>query len=285
MQIRGILIPIGGNEDKGKNDDELYTLDYIHEGILYHVVQESGGIHASIKVIPTASSIPKEVGKNYIQAFTKLGCTDIEVLDIRSREDAEKEEVMEKIAAADCVMFSGGDQSKITNNIGNTSLHKLLHKRLIEEPIVIAGTSAGAMMMSQEMIAGGSSAYSMVKGAVNMYKGLGFVPNLIIDSHFVMRGRFGRVAEAIAQFPHLLGVGLAEDTGLIIKTCNQFKVIGSGMVMIFDPSKLTHNNFSELSEDTPMSIANLIVHILVNGDQFSIDERKLEVLPMDAEFI
>ncbi len=151
--------------------------------------------------------------------------------------------------------------------------------------MVIAGTSAGAMCMSEKMISGGSSKESFIKGAVRMKKGMGLIPKLIIDSHFITRGRFGRLAEAIARFPNLLGIGLAEDTGLVIKNCNTFEVIGSGMVILFDPSDIRHNNEKLLEKGLPMSISNLKTHILANGDRFNISKRKLTVVPSDEAFI
>jgi cyanophycinase len=285
LKKKGTLIPIGGNEDKGIEADEMYTLDFIDEGILYHVVREAGGIDANIVVIPTASSIPVEVGENYLTAFDTLGCKNVEVLDIRSKEDSQTERAISLIRNANCVMFSGGNQSKITDEIGGTTIHKILVDRYTNEPgFVIAGTSAGAMVMANEMIAGGSATESFIKGAVTMYKGLGLVPSLIIDTHFIKRGRFGRVSEAVAQFPHLIGIGLAEDTGMIIKN-NKCRVIGSGMVIIFDGRRLTHNKHSILSEGTPMSLTGLRTHILSNGDRFHIDKKKVKVLPIEAPFI
>lgn len=283
--IKGTLIPIGGNEDKGMGGSENYTLDFIQEGILSHVVRESGGENARIVVIPTASSIPLEVGQNYVHAFSKLGVNQVDVIHILDRDDSDKKQYLRLVEQANCVMFSGGDQSNIVNRIGGTRMHQILQNRYENEDFVIAGTSAGSMCMSKEMIAGGSSTESLFKGAVRMRDGMGFIPELIIDSHFIQRGRFGRLAEAVAKFPQLLGVGLAEDTGVIIKNCNEFKVIGSGMVVLFDPSKLTHNNEEILEPGTPMSMSNLVVHILSNSDQFIVDQRRIEILPLDAAFI
>ena len=286
QKIKGTLIPIGGNEDKGIEESEIYTLEFIDEGILYHVVKESGGVDANIVVIPTASSIPVEVGENYLTAFSTLGCKNVEVLDIRSKEDSETERAINLIKNANCVMFSGGDQSKITDKIGGTSIHSILIERYNnEEGFVIAGTSAGAMAMANEMIAGGSASESFIKGAVNMYNGLGLIPELIIDTHFIRRGRFGRQSEAVAKFPNLLGIGLAEDTGMIIKNGNNCTVIGSGMVIVFDGSTLTHNNEKILKEGTPMTMANLTIHVLSNGDEYDIKNRKVKVLPIEASFI
>ncbi|QCW99071.1 cyanophycinase [Aggregatimonas sangjinii] len=285
MSVKGTLIPIGGNEDKGTDVHEQYTLEFIADGILARVVQESGGVTAKIVVIPTASSIPDEVSKNYLQAFGKLGCTNVLILDIRKREQSEDKENIEIVRQADCIMFSGGNQSEILRKIGGTSIHTILKERYQNDSIVIAGTSAGAMCMSEEMITGGSSKEAFIKGAVGMSAGMAFIPNLIIDSHFIRRGRFGRLAEAVAIFPDLLGVGLAEDTGLVIKNCNTFEVIGSGMVILFDPSRLKHNNQKVLEKGEPITLQNLKTHILANGDRFNIKKRKLKVLPLDAPFV
>ncbi len=285
MDIRGVLIPIGGNEDKGVDTPEHSTLEFIGDGILARVVHESGGKDAMIVVVPTASSIPDEVWENYLDAFGKLGCTNVHLMDVRKREDSELEQNIMLAEQADCFMFSGGDQSQITGKIGNTSIHAILADRYKKDSLVIAGTSAGAMCMSKEMITGGSSKEAFIKGAVGMAEGMDFIPNLIIDSHFIRRGRFGRLSEAVAKFPNLLGVGLAEDTGLVIKKCNTFEVIGSGMVILFDPSKLKHNNQKILEEGEPMSLSNLRTHILANGDRFNIKSRKLKVLPLDAPLV
>ena len=284
--VKGTLIPIGGNEDKGIEENEKYTLEFVDDGILFHVVEQAGGIDANIVIIPTASSIPVEVGENYIEAFTTLGCKNIAVLDIRSKEDSEKEASIELIKNANCVMFSGGDQSKITNKIGGTTIHKILADRYKnEEGFVIAGTSAGAMAMATEMIAGGSATEAFIKGAVTMYKGLSLIPELIIDTHFIRRGRFGRQSEAIAHFPHLIGIGLAEDTGMIIKNGNDCTVIGSGMAIVFDGNDLKHNNQHLLKEGTPMTLVNMKVHVLSNNDKYDIKNRSVSVLPVEAAFI
>jgi cyanophycinase len=284
--VKGTLIPIGGNEDKGNEENEQYTQEFISEGILFHVVKEAGGVDANIVIIPTASSIPVEVGENYLDAFTTLGCKNIAVLDIRSKEDSEKTSSIELIKNANCVMFSGGNQSKITDKIGGTTIHTILADRYKnEEGFVIAGTSAGAMVMANEMIAGGSASEAFIKGAVSMYNGLNLIPELIIDTHFIRRGRFGRQSEAVAKHPNLIGLGLAEDTGMIIKNGSDCTVIGSGMVIVFDGSKLTHNNEKILEDGTPMTMANLTIHVLSNSDMYSIKKRKVNVLAIDAPFI
>ncbi len=285
MVIKGILIPIGGNEYKGIETRERYIPESIEQGILARLVKESGGCEKSIAIIPTASSIPDVVSDNYIRAFDKLGCTKVKIVDIRNKNDAEDRENIARIEQADCVMFSGGSQSKIVQKIGGSTIHDILLERYKSEAIVIAGTSAGAMCMSQQMISGGNNKEAFLKGSVRMNKGMGFMPKLVIDSHFITRGRFGRLAEAIARYPELIGVGLAEDTGMVIKNCNTFEIIGSGMVILFDARKIKHNNERLLEKGMPMSISNLKTHILANGDRFDIKKRKLKIVPSDAAYL
>ncbi|KQC32837.1 cyanophycinase [Nonlabens sp. YIK11] len=282
MEIKGTLIPIGGNEDKGIEEQEIYTLEFIQEGILARVVAETGGTNATIVVVPTASQIPVEVSNNYLQAFGKLGCENVHIMDIREREDSLKPEFLELMRRADCVMFSGGNQSLITRKIGGTELHSIIMDKYQNTNFVIAGTSAGAMCMSKEMITGGSAKESFVKGAVGLGQGMSFIPSLIIDSHFIRRGRFGRLAESVATFPDLLGVGLAEDTGLVIKKGKTIEVIGSGMIILFDPRKVTHNNLPYIENGENLSVANMRTHVLSNGDIFNIKKRKLKIVPAES---
>ena len=282
-KVKGTIIPIGGNEDKGTHRDESTRLNFVQKSILARVIRECKHPEPLIVVIPTASGIPVEVGEKYRAAFGQFKAVRVHVLDIRERQQTEDQENLRWIEKADCVMFSGGTQSKITRIIGDTPMHRVLMQRYLEEEFVIAGTSAGAMSMSGAMIIGGKSTESLFKGAVKTGKGMGYIPDLIIDSHFIQRGRFGRVMEAVARFPQLLGVGLAEDTGLVIKYCNECEVIGSGMVVLVDPSQLTHNNEKILEEGTPMSLSNLIVHVLSVGDCFRLDNRELKILPMTQD--
>ncbi len=285
-QIKSTLIPIGGNEKKGHDKDETRSLEFIEEDILFHVVKQSGGKNAKILVIPAASRIPVELSEIYTKAFNKLGVRHVKVLNLKSRQDSENKNSLELVRQANCVMFTGGDQTKIIKKIGGTELHKLLMDRVLnDEHFVMAGTSAGAMAMASEMIAGGSSTEAFFKGTVKMGKGLGFLPEVMIDTHFIMRGRFGRQSEAVAKFPGKIGFGLSEDTGMIIKNGNDCTVIGSGMVIVFDGNDLTHNNEEVLPEGTPMTMVNLRVHVLSNGDQFDIKKRKVTVLPIEAPFL
>ena len=282
MKSKGTLIPIGGNENKGIRTNEKFHTEKIEKGILSRVVIESGGVNALIIVIPTASSIPVEVSKSYVEAFGKLGCKNIRIADIRTREESEKEEYINLISKADCIMFSGGNQSEIINKIKDTTLHKILLDRYHNSSLVIAGTSAGAMCMSEEMITGGRHKEAFVKGAVGMGKGMGFLQKIVIDSHFIRRGRFGRLAEAVAKFPELVGIGLAEDTGLVIKECNTVEIVGTGMVIIFDPGELEFNTEKYVNKGQLMSVTNLKTHILAQGDIFNIEKHQVKILHVET---
>lgn len=282
-KFTGTFIPIGGAEDKGMFANAKYP--FKKEGVLAHVLRESGGKDAIIKVIPTASSLPVEVGRDYTNAFTELGATNIEILDIRDSKQGRDPGVLKAVEEADCLYFSGGNQSKIAHRLGKGPFLELLKHRMYNEDLVMAGTSAGAMCMSENMIAGGSASEALVKGAVKLKTGLGMLPGLVIDTHFVRRGRFGRLAEAVAANPTRLGIGIAEDTGLIIKPGYDVTVIGAGMVIVMDPSGLTHNSHGVLKEGTPVSITDLRVHMLANGDKMQLTKNKIDVLPLKASFI
>ena len=283
--IKGTLIPIGGNEDKGYHKAKRFRLEYISKGILARVLLESGGKNSKILIITTASGIPEEVGNMYIDAFSKLGCDNVEPLYIGSKAEADYEANLEKVRTVDCVLFSGGNQSKITTYIKNTEFHKILMSRYKNEEFVVAGTSAGAMCMSSQMITGGSSKESFIKASTKMRQGMSLLPDIIFDTHFIQRGRFGRLSEAVAKFPDLVGIGLAEDTGMVIKNGNECDIIGSGMVIIFDPGELTHNNYQILKDGTPLTMRNLITHVLSWGDRYYISDRRVEVLATSKSLI
>ena len=275
---KGKLIAIGGAEHKG-NDlaTDIYqtnNLNFFELGILRRVVEEAGGVNARIEVITTASMIPYEVGENYLNAFGKIGCTNIGLLHIRSREDALKQEYIERIRQCDAVMFSGGNQLRLSATDGGTEFLKILKKRYQEENFVIAGTSAGAMAMSNTMIYEGKASMAHLKGAVKITTGLGFLNGVIIDSHFVKRGRFGRLAQAVAANPGCIGIGLGEDTGMLITDGNKMEGIGSGLVVIIDGHDIRHSNIADIPDGNPISVENLKVHFCEKGNGYLIEERK-----------
>lgn len=280
---KGILIPIGGGEDRGEEQNPV--LPFEQKGVLKHVLDMAKGADSKVVLVTSASSIPKEVSAAYRFGFKRLGCEKMVHYHITDKDECNDETLLNDFATADVVMFSGGNQAKLPKRIRKTKLHQLLLDRYRNEPLVIAGTSAGAMAMSEYMVAGGSSSEAFVKGAVQMKTGLGFIPELIIDTHFVRRGRFGRLAEAVAIRPRCVGIGLAEDTGVIIQDGDHFTVIGSGMAIVMDPRSVTHNNHSILKEGTMMSMTNLTTHLLANGDKFRLADHTVQVLPMGQSFI
>ncbi len=275
---KGKLIAIGGAEHKG-NDLEVdgfhrNNLNFFELGILRRVVEEAGGIGANIEVITTASMIPYEVGENYLNAFGKIGCTNIGLMHIRTRQDAMNNEFIERIRQCDAVMFTGGNQLRLSATDGGTEFLTLLKKRYKEENFLIAGTSAGAMAMSNTMIYEGNAARAHLKGEVKITTGLGFVKSIIIDSHFEKRGRFGRLVQAVAANPSSIGIGLGEDTGMLITEGNKMEAIGSGLVVIVDGHDILHSNIADIPDGNPISIENLKVHFCEKGNGYLIKERK-----------
>jgi cyanophycinase len=275
---KGKLISIGGSEDKGTgvepNFAQKVNLNFFEFGILKRILSEMKGAESSVEVITTASVIPEEVGENYIQAFGKLGCTKVGVIHIKNREDAQLPEYLERIKKADGVMFTGGNQLRLSMIFGGTDFLRILLNRYQNEDFVIAGTSAGAMAMSNTMIYQGSSTGALLKGEVKITTGLAFIKDVIIDSHFVTRGRFGRLAQAVASNPGCTGIGLGEDTGVLIKKGNEMEAIGSGLILIFDGHNIRYSNIADLAEGAPISIENLIVHVMAKGNFYHLDERK-----------
>jgi len=277
---KGKLISIGGAEDKG-TDLELgiinrNNLNFFELGILNRIVEEVGGKEKRIEVITTASSIPEEVGDNYIGAFSKLGCNNIGHMPIRNREDAGSTEYLERLKVCDALMFSGGNQLRLTAMFGGTVFLEILHKRYLEEQFVIAGTSAGAMAMSNTMIYQGNATTAHLKGEVKITTGLAFLKDVIIDSHFNKRGRFPRLAQAVAANPSAIGIGLGEDTGVIVTNGTEIEAIGSGAVFIIDGRNIRHTNIADIEEGSPFSVENLLVHILERGNKYDLATRKFE---------
>lgn len=278
MIPKGKLIAIGGNEDKGTSPEgghsaRIFTHNFIEEGILKRVVDEAGGPDKRIAVITSASSIPLEVGQNYIEAFGRLGATNIDVLDIRDRSDV-KPDMIKRLSKANGVMMSGGNQLRLTTIFGGTAFLQLMKRRYMEESgFVIAGTSAGAMCMSSTMIYQGHSASGLIKGGVKLTTGAALIQDVIIDSHFVERGRFSRLTQAVAGNPSAIGIGLGEDTGVVITGADMLETIGSGQVMIFDGHETTYSDYADVEDGQPFSIEGMKVHIISHGHTYSVKQR------------
>ncbi len=276
----GKLIIIGGSVDKGsyfKNpEDQPKNLKFFEKGILKRISTEAAkGNLSRIEIITTASSIPKEVGEEYIKAFEQLSILDTAVLDIRTREEANASENLERLKKADVVMFTGGDQLRLTSIFGGTAFHHMLLEKYQNEAFIISGTSAGAAASSNNMIYQGSSQEALLKGEVKITGGLGFINNVIIDTHFVQRGRIGRLLYACASNPVNLGIGLGEDTGLLISKGYSMEAIGSGLVILVDGTNMRDTNITDVQMGEPVSIENLTVHVMSLGDHFDLRSKKL----------
>ncbi|TCJ17640.1 cyanophycinase [Flaviaesturariibacter flavus] len=274
---KGKLIAVGGAEDKGtdleKGEILRNNLNFFELGILRRIVEEAGGTDARIEVVTTASMIPDEVGANYLNAFGKIGCTNVGVMRIRDRADAQVQEYLDRLLNCDAIMFSGGNQLRLSTTFGGTQFHNILLNRYRSEHFIIAGTSAGAMAMSRTMIYEGNAAKAHLKGEVKISTGLGFIDNVIIDSHFEKRGRFGRLAQAVATNPGCIGIGLGEDTGMLITDGNKMEAIGSGLVMILDGHDIRHSNIADIPDGNPISLENLKVHLCEKGNGYLVRER------------
>lgn len=279
---KGKLVIIGGAVDLGSNvtaEEHLMHPDYIkffERGILRRIILESPKQEASqVEVITTASQVPELVGEEYIKAFKQLNVNNVRLLDIRSREDAANDAYLERIRNADVVMFSGGDQLRLSAIFGGTLFIQTLKKRYYEGHLLIAGTSAGAAAASSCMIYRGESNKALIKGEVQITAGFGFIESVIIDTHFVQRGRIGRLLYAVASNPGMLGIGLGEDAGLLITEGRMMEAIGSGLIMLVDGKKIVKTNIYDVEIGSHVSIENMKVHVLSLGDKYNATEHQL----------
>jgi cyanophycinase len=284
MNCKGKLIIIGGAVDKGSftekefDKDVAKNINFFEKGILKRIINESKHKEKSrIEIIPTASSIPQEVGDEYVKALRYLGAENTDVLYIEKREQANDDAFLTRLKAADVVMFTGGDQLRLTSILGGTKFHDLLMDKYQNEEFVYAGTSAGAAAASNNMIYQGSVSESLLKGEVKITSGLSFIDNVIIDTHFVKRGRIGRLFQSVVSNPKLLGIGLGEDTGLLITNDNEMEAIGSGLVILVDGREIKDTNLTEISLGEPISINHLVTHVMSMHDTFDLSTYKMKI--------
>ncbi len=275
-QYRGFLVSIGGAEDKGneQSEDKENSLEFLKNGILKDVVELMHGNEPTIEVITTATAYPEDSYNNYKNAFEQLGCMQVGHLNLRSREAANSEEIIERIRKCNGVMFSGGDQARLSAVLGGTDLCRILKERYWKEHFVIAGTSAGAAAMSAAMMNGGSTEKANLKGEIELSIGFGFISDVIIDTHFDARGRFARLVQAVAAQPGLLGIGLGEDTGVIVEGGTLLRAVGSSSVTIIDGTKAQYNNIADIKTGAPVSIGMLGVYQMAHSDKFDLEKRE-----------
>ncbi len=256
------VMVIGGAEDKTDSCD-----------ILRAFFESAGGDLATIGIIPSASREPTIVGDRYYQIFTAMGAQQVQVLDIRHRAECDEPRWLDILNGCSGVFITGGDQLRLRDLLGGTRIIEAIKTRIEAGNTVLAGTSAGAAIMGEDMIAGGSSGESPNQGLVDLTNGLGFVPELLVDQHFHNRNRMARLLSAIAAHPDRLGVGIDEDTCIAIAGDGTFQVLGKGTITVIDPGSLTHTNYATTAETSPLSLHNLRVHVLRKGDCYDYKNR------------
>ncbi|PRY14864.1 cyanophycinase [Pontibacter ummariensis] len=256
-QVKGKLIALGGGDD---------------EGMIKLIKSEICDLHSRVEVIATAATEPKSSGNAYKEAFEELGCSNAHFMHIDEEHEADTPNNLERIQSADVIFFTGGDQVRLAAFLNGTELLRIMRYRYHAEDIIIAGTSAGAAVMSDRMIYDGYGHYSLIKGEMKTTDGCSFIRNVYIDTHFVERGRFGRLAHAVAHDPDYVGIGLSEETGIIIKEGDQVEVFGPGVVTIIDGSHVRFSNTRQVEENEPIAVENLKMHLLVSGYRYCLRE-------------
>lgn len=258
---KGQLVIIGGAEDK-EGDCK----------ILREFVRRAGGVKAHIAIMTAATSLPREVGDNYTRVFERLGAESVQVVGTERREDSSDSRWLEIIEQATGIFFTGGDQARITDLIKDTELDAAIHRRF-NEGAVVGGTSAGAAMMPDMMIIEGDSETNPRVNTVAMGPGMGFLPGIVVDQHFAQRGRLGRLVSALLQQPAVLGIGIDENTAIIVAE-DRFEVVGESAVTVIDETESTHNNVEGVLKDEPIAVCGVKLHILPNGYGFDLKNRK-----------
>jgi cyanophycinase len=259
-QTRGWIVPIGGAENK-END----------RPILERFVRVSGGEEADIVVIPTASRM-HETGPRYEQLFRDIGAARVTAMDFDTRRDCQERGRLERLEQASGIFFTGGNQLRLTTLLGGTPVAKLI-RACNARGVTVGGTSAGASILSEHMIAAGDEGSTIIAGSVRLAAGLGLTNRFIIDQHFRQRDRLGRLLTAIAYNPFAVGIGLDEDTAAFIGPDETIEVEGSGGVTIVDGSEVSYSSIGEVTDGRPACMLGLRLHVLVAGATFNLHTR------------
>jgi cyanophycinase len=268
---KGVLVAIGGKENK-KHDSEILST-------IINLIKKQ---KKKIEIITTASQDPKDAGDVYSKVFAKDNNHIVGLLHISTREQASNAELLLRITEANVIFFTGGDQLRITSILGGSPIEKEILRKYQEEFCVISGTSAGASAMSKTMICGGDSSEALRKGTINVSTGMGLIENAIIDTHFVERGRFSRLMQIVSMNPSNIGIGLGEDSGIIIEGGCILRAIGSGITVIIDGQNLKYTNVANINSDEAIAIENLIIHTIVNGYGYDLC-KKMYLKPEDLK--
>jgi cyanophycinase len=260
-EARGWIVPIGGAEEKDSDPR-----------ILRRFVDLCGGDQADIVVIPTASRMA-DTGARYERVFGELGAGRVAVMDFDTRRDSQEANRLERLEQATGVFFTGGNQLRITTLLGGTPVARMIRSQNARG-VHVGGTSAGASILSEHMIAFGDEGSSPIAGSVRLAPGLGLTNRFIIDQHFRQRDRLGRLATALAYNPFAIGIGLDEDTAAFIGPDNTLEVEGSGAVTVVDAADLQFSSMDQVEEGQPVCLLGLKIHILVAGATFNLHTRQ-----------
>lgn len=258
---RGYVIPIGGAEERA--DSPV---------ILERFARLCGGKEAVIAIIPTASRL-SDTGSSYVKVFKDLGVADAFSLEIGSREDAQDEANLEALDRADGIFMTGGNQLRLSTILGGTPFAQKI-RRLNADGVHVAGTSAGAAIMPQHMIAGGSSGGLPNEQGVTMAPGMGLINKVILDQHFSQRNRLGRLLSAISYNPFASAIGICEDTAAFIGPDGVLEVEGSGSITIVDPTELSYSSMAEAYEGDAITMLGLKLHMLSAGSSYNLNTRE-----------
>src|SRR5215203_979118 len=264
---RGTLIIIGGG----------VTEDMKEDGAGRAIMQElstrarKGG--GAVGLVTASTHQPEETIQTYKKIFRDLGVERTEVIDIRSREDACLKENVDKLIKSTVIYLSGGDQLRLTSQVGDSPVFRCM-KELYMDGTTIAGSSAGAAAMSDTMLIHGPDDETVELSALGMAPGLGFINGVVIDTHFAERGRLGRMLSAVAQNPATLGVGIDENTAIIVERGERFRVIGGGAAYVVDGTNLSYTNLSESRPEGVISIFGMKLDVLGVGDRYDLIERQ-----------
>ena len=270
--IGGLLLVIGGAEDK-----------YTERRILKKFLSLAGDKDAEVLIVPVASDFPEFAADVYTQAFRNLGVANPRVLRATSRQDVFDADVGELLDGVTGVFITGGDQMRLVSLLGGTAFAARLRKLVTETNIVLAGTSAGAAGMSTSMIVRGESTSHPHKNSVRLSPGLGFLKNIIIDQHFTERGRISRLITAVSYNPYNLGIGIDENTAIILDKEGNLEVFGAGSITIVDGSKITYNEIAEVDDFQSFSVFGVQLHVLQDGLIYDYFERR--PIPPPNEFL
>lgn len=258
---RGWIVPVGGAEEKIQDPR-----------ILSEFVALAGGPEARIAVIPTASEL-HDTGPRYVRLFRELGAAAAVALPFFERHDAERADLLDQLQRASGVFFSGGNQLRIATILGGTDVARIV-RRLNASGAIVGGTSAGAAILPEHMIAHGASGPTPTAGMVQLTPGLGLTNRIVVDQHFRQRDRLGRLLTALAYNPFAIGLGLDEDTGAFIDGDNVMRVIGSGAVTVVDVSRLGHSSIAEATRGQPICMTGIQLHILPHGARYDLHLRE-----------